>query len=152
MAEQVSFESLPPEDMVERMRVHGQLLTGYTLALAERAGLDPLEAADLFILPCLEGVPAPHQIGRGQLRHWIGLEAAAMEAVHGWVRVEGTEDRWALVISVADDLAALRLWNVSPTYWAAWMAGHVRRVAARHGIVATVSLEGEELRFSFVVA
>lgn len=148
--ERVWFTSMIPEDTVERLRVHGRLLTGYALALAERSGLDPTEAADLFILPLLSGAPPLDDVADpGAIQRWLDLEAAAMEAVHGHVELRRDGTGWQLVISAADDLSWLRLWDVSPTYWVAWLEGHLGRVARRHGMVATVTLEDDELHLTF---
>ena len=151
MAESVQFTSITGDELVERLRIHGQLMVAYALSLAQRAGLDPVEADDSFLRPLMPAEAPASQPTTEELHHWIELEAAAVEAVHGSARVEREGSEWRVNVPVADDLEALRIWNVSPDYWAAWMAEHVRRVAARHGISGSALLRASTLYLTFAL-
>lgn len=151
MADRVQFTSMSIAEAVERLRIHGRLFMAYAMALAQRAGLSPAEAADLFMRPLLADAAPIEDAGTAdEMQRWLQLEAAAMEAVHGEATLERAGMAWTMTINVAADLAWLQPWNASAEYWAAWLEEHFERVAARHGAVVTASLEDSELRLIFM--
>ena len=152
MTETVQYMSITGDELVERLRVHGKLFVAYALSLAQRAGLDPVEADDVFLRPLMPTEAPTTATTPEETHHWIELEAAAVEAVHGSAQVEREGSEWRVNVPVADDLDALRIWDVAPDYWAAWMDQHVSRVAARHGLTGSATLLENTLYLTFAPA
>jgi hypothetical protein len=124
------------------------IFAGYALALAQKAGLSPEEAARFFMEP-LSDTSASHIWANAEtLERQTRGSAAHMALMHGESNVELTHDgdKWIVRTLLTHDKAHLtELWGTSMEFFAHWVQEQARIVGRPKGIEYTCWLEGETL-------
>lgn len=109
MTEVVQFDTVPPEQAAIWLQGHLTFFAGYALALAQKAGQSPEEAARFFMEP-LSDTSASHIPANAEtLERQARGSAAHMALMHGEsnVELEHDGDRWIVKMLLTHDKAHL---------------------------------------------
>ena len=145
MTQKRSFITLSDEQMIAWYQHHVQVLHGYALALALKAGLSPAEAARAFVEPWHGGrVPLPSQATPQMLEQQARQIAEVLALTHGeeHVHAERQDATWKVEV-VVGDREPLERYGASLEFHTQWIAEQLRHVCEPKGIRCSVWLEPE---------
>ena len=153
MSENPPIVTLPPDQMIAWYQHHVQVLQGYALALALRAGLSPEEAATVFIDPWHAAFASlPSSVTPHLLEVQAGQAAEVLALTYGMenVRVYQQEKTWLIEVTDIDPEPCER-YGVSLELHSRWIAEQLRPICEAKGIHSSVWLEPERptLHLSF---
>lgn len=143
MAQKRSFITLSAEQTLAWYQHHVQVLHGYALALAQKAGLSPEEAAAMFVEPG-HGSQAPLQL-QGTLpllEQQARQIAEALALTHGekHIHARQQDDTWLVEVTI-DDHEPFERYGASLEVHTHWIAEQLRLVCKPKGIRCSVWLE-----------
>ena len=148
VTEVVHFDTMLTEQAATWLQGHLTFFAGYALALAQRTGLGPEEAARFFMEP-LRDTSASHTPANAEtLERQARGSAAHMALMHGKSNVELEHDgkRWVVKTSLTHDKAHLaERWGTSMEFFARWVQEQARIVGRPKGIEYSCWLDSETL-------
>lgn len=143
MTQKRSLITLSHEQTLAWYQHHVQVLHGYALALALKAGLGPEEAATVFVEPW-HGAQTPFQSQATPqlLERQAGQIAEVLALTHGeeYVHVEQEGDSWQVEVTVVDR-EPLERYGASLEIHARWIAEQLRHVCQPKGIDCSVRVD-----------
>jgi hypothetical protein len=145
MTQKRSLITLSDEQAMAWYQHHVQVLHGYALALALKAGLSPAEAATAFVEPwhgarvSLQSQATP-QILEQQARQIV--EVLALTHGEEYVHAERQDDTWKVEVTVVDR-EPLERYGASLEIHTQWIAEQLRHVCEPKGILCSVWLDPE---------
>lgn len=145
MKEKRSLITLSDEQSIGWYQHHVQVLHGYALALALKAGLSAAEAATAFVEPWHGGsVPFPSQATPQMLEQQARQIAEVLALTHGeaHVHAERQDDTWKVEVMVVDR-EPLERYGASLEFHTQWIAEQLRHVCEPKGILCSVWLDAE---------
>lgn len=150
----VPIDTVAAEQMLPWLQHHILAWTGYAFALAQRAGLTPEVAAQIFMSPIIDAGQVTFQADAASLEQQAMQNAVIMSAFHGAnnVHLERDGDTWLLKIATAAIKQELELWGVFLDFFALWLGEQARLIGEPKGIVYTSWLEDETLYLQLTLA
>ena len=153
MQEKRSLITLSDEQSIAWYQHHVQVLHGYALALALKAGLSPAEAATAFVEPW-HGDRAPlHSQATLQLLEQQAAQIGEILALtHGeeHVHAERYDDTWRVEVTVVDR-ELLERYGASLEHHTQWIAEQLRQVCEPKGILCSVWLDPQRQSFQVCI-
>jgi hypothetical protein len=149
MQEQRSLITLSHEQSIAWYQHHVQVLHGYALALALKAGLSPAEAATAFVGPWHgDRAPLQSQATLQLLEQQAAQIGEILALTHGeeYVRAERYDDTWKVEVTVVDR-EPLERYGVSLELHTQWIADQLRQVCEPKGILCSVWLDPHRQSF-----
>jgi hypothetical protein len=144
MSEKRSLITLSNEQTIAWYQAHVQVMHGYALALALKAGLSAAEAARVFVEPWHAGhANLPSQATVEALERQARQIAEVLALTHGeeQVQVEHQDDAtWRVGVTIVDPEPFER-YGVSLEMHTQWVAEQLRLVCEPKGIVCSVRLD-----------
>ncbi|HEY7349287.1 MAG TPA: hypothetical protein VH599_13315 [Ktedonobacterales bacterium] len=144
MKEKRSLITLSDEQTIAWLQHHVQVLHGYALALALKAGLSPAEAAATFVEPGHGDRADLHPPASLQLQARQIAEALALTHGAEHVHVQHHDNTWSVQVTVIDREPFER-YGASLEMHTQWIAEQVRHVCEPKGIRPSVWLDQETL-------
>ncbi len=145
MTQKRSFITLSDEQTIAWYQHHVQVLHGYALALALKAGLSPAEAATAFVEPWHGGrASLPSQATLQILEQQARQIAEVLALTHGeeHVQVEHQGDTWRVEVTMVDR-EPLERYGASLEIYTQWVAEQLRHVCEPKGLRCSVWLDQE---------
>ncbi len=145
MTRKHSFVTLSDEQTLAWYQHHVQVLHGYALALALKAGLSPAETARVFVEPWHAGLASlPSEATVQILEQQARQTAEILALTHGEerVHVERQGDTWLVEVTIADR-EPLERYGASLEIHTQWVAEQLRLVCEPKGIRCSVWLDQE---------
>lgn len=145
MTQKRSFVTLSDEQTLAWYQHHFQVLHGYALALALKAGLSPAEAANVFVEPWQSGkalLPsqATARVLEQQARQIAEVSALTYGEEH--IHVEQQDHAWRVQVTIPDR-EPLERYGASLELHTQWVAEQLRQVCEPKGILCSVWLEND---------
>lgn len=143
MSQKRSFIMLSDEQTLAWYQHHVQVLHGYALALALKAGLSPAEAARVFVKPWHAGLASlPSQATVQILEQQARQTAEILALTHGeeHIHVEHRDDTWLVEVTIGDR-EPLERYGASLEIHTLWIAEQLRLICEPKGIRCSVWLD-----------
>ena len=145
MSQKHSLITLSDDQIIAWYQHHVQVLHGYALALALKAGLSQAEAARVFIEPWHTSRPSfPSQATPQIVETQAEQTAEILALTHGeeHIHVAHREDTWLVQVMI-DDREPFERYGASLESLTQWIAEQLRLVCKPKGIRCSVWLEHE---------
>lgn len=145
MAQNNTFGSFTDNETIEWLRHHMIVMHGYALALAQKAGLNATEAAQLFVEPLLSSIS--WSSATPQLLEQQAMQNAAVLALtygEQQVNVEKNGEVWLVKAQLSDNESLMR-YGASLDFHTQWLAEQLRLVCEPKNMSCKVWLIDDEL-------
>ena len=144
MSQKHSFVTLSEEQILAWYQHLVQVLHGYTLALALKAGLSPAEAARLWENWQGSRTSQVSHATLEMLERQAEQIAEVFALTHGeeHVRIEQQDETWLVEVTIADR-EPLERYGASLEFYTQWVAEQLRLVCEPKGIGCSVWLDQE---------
>ena len=142
MTQDRSFNTFTSEQTLTLLKHFAAIWQGYAFALAQKAGLGPVETARLFVEPYLSSASFPSLATEQTLEQQARQIAGTLVLTHEEqsLHIEHQGDVW-LLKAIIPDREALERYGVSLEWHTQWLAEQLRLVCEPKGITCAVWLE-----------
>ncbi|HEX7736171.1 MAG TPA: hypothetical protein VF458_15060 [Ktedonobacteraceae bacterium] len=156
MSQKHSFITLSDEQAFVWYQHHVQVLHGYALALALKAGFSPAEAASVFVEPrhgSVDLASPPSQATARIIEQQARQVVEVLALTHGeeHIHVEQQDNAWLIEVTI-DEHEPLERYGASLEIHAQWIAEQLRLVCEPKGIRCSVWLDPETQSLRLSVA
>ena len=152
MSQEVPIETMTLEETIVLLQQRLTMFTGYAFALAQKAGLTPEEAAQMF-MESHRTSNATLSSSAEMLEQQAQSNAISMAVSNGRsnVRLERDANRWLIKILLTQDRPIIEQWGASLAFLARWLQEQARLIGEPKGIAYKCWLDGEVLHVALVL-